>query len=172
MKFIIINGPTGVGKSTVAKLWHAQEPMSFLLNVDDVRRGISHYAEHREESGALSHAISRRIVRTVLENGRDVILDKCLIHADVIDAYRAVADEFSADIREYILWAPKEVVLERAHARGWREGGLLTPEKCEELWEKINAFKDQRPQAKLLDVTGMTPDEVLKTMRENETAPG
>ena len=166
MRIIIINGPTGVGKSTVAKLWHEQEPMSFLLNVDEVRRGISHYVEYRQESGALSHAIGRSIIRTVFENGRDVILEQCMIHQDVIDAYRAVADEFSADIHEYILWAPKALVLERAHARGYHEGGLLTPEKCEELWEKINALKSQRPQAKLIDVTGLTPNEILQRMRE------
>jgi predicted kinase len=168
MKLIIINGPTGVGKSTVSKLLHEQMPMSFLLNIDEVRRSLSLYAKHREASGELSHAISQSIIRTVFENGRDVILEKCMIHPEVIDAYRAIADEFSADIHEYMLWAPKQLVLERAGNRGWHEGGLLTREKCEELWEKIDAFKDQRPQAKLIDVTGFTPDEVLKKMREDD----
>lgn len=166
MKMIIINGPTGVGKSTVAKLLHEQSAMSFLLNIDDIRRSISHYAEHREESGALSHAISREIVRSVFENGRDVILEKCMIHSEVVDDYRAIADEFLADTREIILWAPKEFVLQRAHARGWHEGGLLTPEKCEQLWDKMNVFKDQRTQAHVIDVLDLTPDEVLNKMHE------
>ena len=164
MRLWIINGPTGVGKSTVAKLLHEEEPMSFLLNIDDVRRGLSHYAQYREESGELSHAISQSIIRTVFENGRDVILEKCMIHPEVIDAYRLIAEEYSADIHEFILWAPKELVLERAHARGWHEGGLLTPEKCEELLEKMHALKELRPQAKVIDVSGLSPEEVLKKL--------
>ena len=166
MKLIIINGPTGIGKSTVSKLLYEQNPKSFLLNIDEVRRNISHYAEHREESLALSHAISRSMIRTVFENGKDVILEKCMIRAGVIDGYRAVAEEFSAEIHEFILWAPKEFVMERADTRGWHEGGLLTQEKCAQLWDKINVLKDQRPQAKILEVINLSPEQVCTEIRK------
>ena len=35
-------------------------------------------------------------------------------------------------------WASKDFVMQRAEDRGWREGGLLTPEKCEDFWEKMD----------------------------------
>ena len=164
MKLVIINGPTGVGKSTVAKLLHQEMPMSFLLDVDEQRRHLSHYRDHREESGKLCHAVGQAIVRTCFAHGRDVIIEKLILKDEILDAYRAIADENRATNHEYILWAPKQLVLDRAHARGWRPDGLLTPEKCELFWDRMDAFKGTRRQAKILDITTMDPEQVKDAM--------
>lgn len=161
MRLIILNGPTGVGKSTTAKLVHQKIPLSFLLDPDTQRHFVSHYREYKDESRAIGHAVGRSILQACLELDCDVIIDKTLLKAEVIDAYRAIADKFGATISEYILWAPKNVVMERAHARGWREGGLLTPEKCEWFWDEMNAFKDTRTNAIVIDVTGKEPTDIL-----------
>lgn len=162
MRLWIINGPTGVGKSTAAKLLHEQLPLAFLLGVDEVRRGFSHYREYTKESAMLSYAVSQTMMRAVLENGHDVILEKCMVAPENIDEFRKIAEAYSVEVKEYILWASKEVVLERAHARGWRENGLLTPEKCVEIWESMNILKNKRPEACVIDVTDLTPEEVVK----------
>lgn len=164
MKFVIINGPTGIGKSTVAKLLHHDMPMSFLLDIDELRRHFSHYRDSREESGKLAHEVGQSIVRTCLAHDRDVILEKLILKEEILDIYRAIADEHGATIHEYILWAPKQFVLDRAHARGWRPDGLLNPEKCELFWDRMDLFKDIRRQAKILDVTMMTPEQVKEEM--------
>jgi tRNA uridine 5-carbamoylmethylation protein Kti12 len=154
---IIINGPSGVGKSTTAAILHERMPLSFLLDIDAQSRFISHYREYSEERWELSKAVSLAIVDAALSLSRSVIVDKMIYESSTLDQYRSVGERHSATITEIILWAPKDVVMERAHARGWRPGGLLTPEKCELLWEKINALKDQRPIATLLDVSHLKP---------------
>lgn len=164
MKLIIINGPCGIGKSTLAHALHESIPLSFLIDVDLIRRHVSGYREYREESGHLSHLIALAILTACFKEGRDVILDKMLFDSELIDAYRAIADEHHADIYEFILWAPKEIVMARAGGRGWKENGLLTPEKCELFWQKIDQLKDKRPQAKAIDTTLLTEVELLRVI--------
>jgi broad-specificity NMP kinase len=50
--------------------------------------------------------------------------------------------------------------MKRAHERGWKEGGLLTPQKCELFWEKINELKQNRLQAHVINTENINIDEV------------
>lgn len=163
MKLIIINGPSGVGKSTVAKMLHATMPKSFLLDIDALRRHMNGYREFADESRALSYAIGHGIVRTCLERGHDVILDRLMLTSDVIEPFRSIANELGAEVYEFILWAPKDACFARAGERqnAWSKNGLLTPEKCMLFWDKMNVFKQECTTATIVDVDGLTPEEVL-----------
>lgn len=69
---------------------------------------------------------------------------------------------YGANVYEIILWAPKETIMKRANERGWIEGGLLTPEKCELFWNKINELKNNRPQAYVINTENITDDELYR----------
>ncbi|MFA5986033.1 MAG: AAA family ATPase [Parcubacteria group bacterium] len=159
MKLITINGPCGIGKSTLSEKIHANMPLSFLLDIDAQRRFISQYREKKEESGKIMMTISKAIIKSCLEDDRDIIIDKIMLDNDVLDFYYEIAKIYGADVYEIILWAPKEVVMKRANERGWREGGLLTPEKCEIFWDKIDVLKNTRPQAHIINIDKMSEDE-------------
>ncbi len=167
MHLIIINGPSGVGKTTVARMLHQEMPHAFLLDMDGQRRHMSGYREFADESRALSYAVGHSIVRTCLERGHDVILDRLMLTSENIDPFCGVAKEYGAAVHEFILWAPKESCLARAEERqeGWTKGGLLTKEKCELHWEKMNVFKSQRHEAVQIDVTKLSPEEILTKIR-------
>jgi broad-specificity NMP kinase len=166
MKIIILNGPCGVGKSTVAARLHDTLPLSFLLDIDAQRRFISQFREYQDESRGLTLDVSRGIVSACLEAEKTVIIDKMIFDSSVLDGFYAIAEGIGAPVYEIILWAPKEVVMKRAYDRGFREGGLLTPEKCEYFWEQIDALKSIRPQANVIHVENMTPDDVFKTVSQ------
>lgn len=159
MKIIIINGPCGVGKSSIAMRLHEAFPRSFLLDIDSVRRLFSQYKEKREESGQASLKLSEAIVETCLNMGYDVIVDKMQFDTEVLDRYYEIAKQKEAEVKEIILWATKEVVMERAHARGWKEGGSLTPEKCEAFWYQIEEMKGKRPNAVIIDTSLISLEE-------------
>jgi chloramphenicol 3-O-phosphotransferase len=161
MKLIFLNGPCGVGKSTLASELHSSLPLSFLLDIDAQRRFISQYREYRDESRGLALSVSRGVVLACLEDRRTVIIDKMIFDSSVLDEFYAIAEGFGAPVYEIILWAPKEVVMRRAYERGFREGGLLTPEKCEFFWDQIDALKDVRPQAQIINTENMSPDEIF-----------
>ncbi len=164
MKIIIINGPCGVGKSTIAAKLHESMPLSFLLNIDDQRRLFSHYKEKKEESKVASLKLAEAIIGSCLDMEIDIIVDKMLYDSQVLDSYYELAKQKGAQVVEIILWAPKEVVMERAGARGWKADGLLTPEKCEFFWHQIDEIKDKRPNAKIIDTSKNTPDDVHATI--------
>lgn len=159
MKLIIINGPCGVGKSSIATRLHEACPLSFLLDIDSLRRLFSQYKEKREESRDASLKLAEIIVDSCLDMGHDVIIDKMQFDADVLDKYYEIAKEKGVVVKEIILWASKEVVMERAQARGWKEGGSLTPEKCEAFWHQIDEMKDKRPNAVIIDTSHISMDE-------------
>ena len=64
-----------------------------------------------------------------------------LFKESLLDAFVEMGKKYEAKITEIILWAPKELVLQRASERGYRPGGLLTPEKAERFWDEIDALR-------------------------------
>lgn len=167
MKIIIINGPCGVGKSTAAVVVHSENPRSFLIDIDAQSRFISHYAdkENQEYRWDLSIAITHSLLDLVLGRGEDVYIDKMIYDPKTLDSYYKIAKKHGAEVIEIIVWADKETVMKRAEDRGWHEGGLLTKEKCEIFWHKIEELKKERPQAHIIDTTKMSPEEVIEEVR-------
>lgn len=161
MKLILINGPCGIGKSTLALKVHKSIPLSYLLDLDAHTRNISHYREYHAERWELSTVIARGIIEATLSVGRDVVLDKMIYEPLVIDSFYKIAKKYNANVYEIILWAPKDEVMKRADERGWKKGGLLTPEKCERFWNEIDKLKEGRPLSKLINVSGLNEGDVL-----------
>lgn len=169
MKLIILNGPVGVGKTTVAKELQKKLPLSFFVHFDELRRHIGGYREYRHESRVLTFDIVYAIIHECFKQGKDVLIDKIMYNhleegktKTSLNLLKEVADQYGSTIYEFILWADKETVLKRLETRGYSEGGLLTPEKAEGFWEKMNKFKDERKEAQIVDTTTMSPDEVFE----------
>lgn len=146
---------------------HEAIALSLLLSLDDQRRLFSHYREMREESRLAALQLTAAMVESALAMGRDIIIDKVLYNESVLDAYYDTSKKHGADVVEIILWAPKEIVMSRAHERGYTEGGLLTPERVGFFWEKINTLKESRSRAILIDTTTLSPEEVLNEAKKS-----
>lgn len=166
MRLIIINGPCGIGKSTVAKKLHTLFPLAFLLDIDAQRRYINQYQSLNQESGVLVNKIALGIVEVCLQDGRDLIVEKKISDIDFLDALVLIGNRYSAQVIEVILWAPKDVVMKRAAERGYREEGLFTSEKCERFWDEINILKNNRPRAHLINVEGLGEDQIVEQVRK------
>ncbi len=161
MRLIIINGPTGIGKSTVAQKLHETIPLSFLLDIDAQRRYISGYREHRQESKILVFSISEAIVDTYLNSGHDVIIDKYLVDADMVNKFLELGKKHKARVYEFILNASKGLVTDRAQERGYRENGLLTSDKVDRFWNETQVYIKMRPEAVVVDVEKLDRDQVF-----------
>lgn len=168
MKVIIMNGPCGVGKSTAVSAVHADDSRSFLIDVDAQSRFIAHYAdfENREYRWDLTIEITHALMDLVLARGENVYIDKMVYAPETIDSYYKFAKKHGAEVIEIIMWADKETVMKRAEDRGWHDGGLLTPEKCEMFWHKIEELKKERPKAHVLDTTNLNPKEVIEEVKK------
>ena len=167
MKLIVLNGPPGSGKSTVAKAIRADLPLSFLVDIDEQRRFISEYEKRPEESRELVFAVAPSIVEACLREGVDVIVDKMIWPIDnCLDQLCALGEKYGAEVHEFIFWADKETAHERVDGRE-KKGVFLTPEKIDRYWEESKRLKDERPNATVIDTDKMTEDEVVATIKKS-----
>lgn len=166
MKLVILNGPTGVGKSTLAVRLHDQMSSSVLLKIDELRRTIPNYRENRRESLELAYQMATSAMERHFEDGQDVIIDKTIADAEVLDRFTDIAKKHGAEIYEFLLFAEQDVLQKRADDRGYIPGGLLTPERVGEHWERANELRSLRTSAVVIDTTNLTPDEVFAMVRD------
>ena len=77
-KLIVINGPLGIGKSTLAKRYAEEHPLTLVLDIDDVWAMLSHWREEKEKSAPLSKKMAIEMARVNLEAGHDVVIPQIL----------------------------------------------------------------------------------------------
>lgn len=166
MKLVILNGPPGVGKSVVAGRLHEELTLSVLIDVDELRRTIPNYREQREESLRLAYERTAEEIGKALEGGHDVIIDKAISFSGTLDSFIEVAKRYGAAIHEFLLFADKETVRKRADNRGYRSGGLLTPERVDALWEDADVLRRQRPGIIVVDTSYSSVEEVFRAVKQ------
>jgi predicted kinase len=165
MKLIILNGPPGVGKSTLAVRLNEELPFTTIIDIDELRRTtMPDYRERREESLQLAHELAASAIEANLRQGNNVIIDKAISYSDTIDSFIDIGSKYGAEIYEFMLFADKATVQRRAEGRGFKPGSMLTREKVTELWEKADTLREERSGAVLIDTTHLNSGEVLKAI--------
>lgn len=167
MKLIILNGPSGVGKSSVAVRLHREISSSVLIEVDEVRRTLMpDYRERREESHRLAYEHTADAIEGAFKKGHDVIIDKAILDAQVIDSFIEIGRKHGAEIYEFLLFADEVTVRSRADSRGYHSGGLLTSKRVGELWQMADKLRSQRTDAIVIDTALSNSEEVFNAVKE------
>jgi predicted kinase len=136
-------------------------PNSVLLDIDEMRRSVPDYKERRTESLQISYQKAAEAVGHHLELGQDVIIDKAISQSDTVDSLIEAGRAHGADVYEFLLFADKDTVQNRADERGYIPGSLLTRERVGEMWEKADALRKARPGAILIDTSDMSVDDLI-----------
>jgi len=136
MKFTMINGPGGAGKTALAKKLHKNKELSVLVPNYLVRRMINGFRENRDRSREIMFNLTYGLVEQALVSGVDVIVDQ-KTHDNfsgnsVVDRYINLAKQKGATTYEIILTVDKETAMKRIKDRGFSEGGILNEENLEE----------------------------------------
>ncbi len=161
MQVILVNGPCGAGKTTTTKLLHKEMEQSVLINIDLVRSFISGYREHPSRSWKTGLNLSLALAASAMQQGRTVIVDKMIFESSAWDPFYHLAKDYGATVHEFVIWAEKDVILQRCDDRGDYKEGVFTRKSCERYWVKVTDFAKDRMQAHVIDNSKLTKEETV-----------
>ena len=170
-RLIHLNGPTAVGKSTIAAALVDDRPLALLLDIDELRVRLGGWREH-PDSKRVARALGFGLVRQHLQAGHDVVLPQLLVRQDVIEELARIAEGAGAGFVELILVAPADELRSRLEACGTARPHPRSEFSIHELTAQIDhalaaleAIAAARPDARLVSVAGADRDAAVAAVR-------
>jgi predicted kinase len=116
-KLVLLNGPPAVGKSTVARRYADDHPLTLVLEIDTVRALLGSWLDDPRRSGWAARMIALAMARTHLEAGHDVIVPQLLTRREFVELLQETTEAAGATFSELTLMDPRDVVLARLEQR-------------------------------------------------------
>lgn len=116
-RLIHLNGPPGIGKSTLAQRYAAEHPGVLNCDVDVLRTLIGGWREDFNRAGTLIRPAALAMIGAYLASGHDVVFPQMLVDPDELATFEAAAAEAGADFVEVMLMDTEVASVERFHRR-------------------------------------------------------
>jgi predicted kinase len=159
VRLIVLNGPPGCGKSTLAQRYVDEHPLSLNLDIDRIRGLIGCWREDPAAAGVLAREIALSAARTHLAAGHDVVIPQFVARLEFLNRIELFAAECSADFHEVVLLPGKAEALRRfaertraaadlAHIEAHEMAGGV--EGLSAMYDRLLAVVEVRPRAKIV----------------------
>ncbi|WP_167979912.1 AAA family ATPase [Lentzea indica] len=116
-RLIHLNGPTGVGKSTIAARYAACHPKTLNLDADEIVRLVGGWQNDFSGAVKLVRPLALTMARTHLSSGHDVVMPQLITDRGQSACFAEVAGSVGADYLEFVLLAPPEITIDRFRQR-------------------------------------------------------
>lgn len=116
-KLVLLNGPPAVGKSTLARRYADDHPLTLVLEIDVVRALLGAWLEEWKTSGWAARRIALAMAQAHLEAGYDVIVPQLLTRREFVDMLRTAAENVGARFVEITLLDERQATLDRQGRR-------------------------------------------------------
>lgn len=120
-RLINLNGPPGIGKSTLARRYVAEHPGVLNCDIDVLRTLIGGWASDFAGAGALIRPAALAMIRAYLASGHDVVLPQMLANPRELARFEACANDAGAQFIERFLMATPAAAVARFNRRGSSE---------------------------------------------------
>lgn len=173
-RLIHLNGPSAVGKSTIAQLYADRHPGVLNLDIDKVVAMIGGWRDDFGRTLAPARNIAIAMATTHLAAGYDVVLPQLVTSHEQALRFATVARDAGGEYREIVLTADRPLLRERYAARRERpeartyvddfiddHGG---PRLLEKIYDDFDAYARDRPDAVVLCTGGADPDRTYSVL--------
>ncbi len=116
-QLVHVNGPPGIGKSTLSALYAHRHPGTLNLDVDVVHRLVGGWTDEDNRTWGVVAPLIRAMARTQLDGGRDVVVPQYHARLEEISALEDLAREQGAAFREVVLLDERSAAIERFDRR-------------------------------------------------------
>jgi predicted kinase len=163
-KFIFLNGPAGIGKTTIAQRYLDEHPLAMSINDDQIITMMGQWLTHESEARQLVFQHVQHMAAHHLKAGYTVIVPYLLQRLNEVERFAAIAAEQDVDFYEILLMTDKEQALSRLMRRGtWGEVGAPPITEAdrpviEHLYEGLQRAVAQRPRTITIDVVNGAVD--------------
>ena len=118
LNLIIIDGPIGAGKSTVAKLLHKKLKRTALLSLDRIKWLVSDFKPVRNDL-QLASDIGKAMTKEYFKNKINVIVEKAFTRKEFVENFTKLKRNKKINIFVYQIETPLETAIRRVAKRAY-----------------------------------------------------
>ena len=117
-RLIHLNGPPGIGKSTIARRYVAEHPGALNCDIDVLRTLVGGWHDDFAGAGALIRSAALAMISAYLTNGCDVVLPQMMSRESELEKFEATTFDTGSDFVEIFLMDGRDAAMARFHRRG------------------------------------------------------
>jgi predicted kinase len=114
---LLLNGMPAVGKTTLARRYAADHPLTLVLDIDSVRRMLGRWEDDPAAAGLIARALTVAMAAEHLRGGRDVVVPQYLARPQFLDDLATAARDSGAAFAEVVLTDDRDTLFDRLARR-------------------------------------------------------
>jgi len=160
---IIIDGPMGSGKTTVASLLNTKLKRTAHLSMDRIKFFVSDF-RRGEEDNSMTTAVLMKMISEYIRQGINLLIAQGFWKKEYMEPYIKIAKKNNLNLFVYQLEAPRTTLLERINERSKPKEAKTQVSKDRilknlKMWEE-NKFASE----KAFDTSKVSAEEIIKTI--------